>query len=238
MNRTRRHSPNSTILCMVICLIAGIMTLPALADDAAESRQIVEKAVMTFDNFSKAPEMEGFRRLMKDARGIFIAPQVLKGAFIVGAAGGSGLFVARDGGAGKWAGPAFYTIGEVSFGLQAGGQSSEVIFLAMSERGVTALLNNSVKLGGDVGVAAGPVGIGAAASTANLSADIISFSRSKGLFGGISLDGAVVAVRAGLNEAYYGGKKLGPVDILIRGTASPTPGARILLDGITEAAKK
>jgi lipid-binding SYLF domain-containing protein len=85
----------------------------------------------------------------------------------------------------------------------------------ITERGVNALMGNSVKLGGDVGVAAGPVGIGAAASTANLSADVISFSRSKGLYGGISLDGAVVAVRGSLNEAYYG-KQVSPSDILVR----------------------
>ena len=85
----------------------------------------------------------------------------------------------------------------------------------MTERGVNALMGSSVKLGGDVGVAAGPVGIGAAASTANLSADILSFSRSKGLYGGISLEGAVVAVRDSLNEAYYG-KQVTPTDILVR----------------------
>ncbi|MEJ2656547.1 MAG: YSC84-related protein, partial [Desulfobacterales bacterium] len=80
---------------------------------------------------------------------------------------------------GPWAGPAFYTVGEVSFGFQAGAEASEVILLAMTERGVTAFLGNSFKLGGSVGIAAGPVGAAASAASANLSADILSFSISK-----------------------------------------------------------
>jgi len=202
-------------------LFAGsAMASPACADDARNSEQLVDKARMTLEHFVTAPEMEAFRKVLKDAQGVFIAPQVLKGAFIFGASGGSGVFVARDQKTGTWAGPAFYTIGEASFGLQAGGQASEVILLAMTKRGVTALLGNSVKLGVDIGVAVGPVGMGTAASTANLSADIISFASSKGLFGGISLDGALVKVRNGLNEAYYHKKKLTPTDILIQRTGT------------------
>jgi len=204
---------------LVIFLLAGLLTLaggaPALADDATEAKQLVEKARMSLEGFETAAEMDGFRDLMKTAKGIFIAPQVLKGAFIVGASGGSGVFLARDAKSQKWFGPAFYTIGEASFGLQIGGTASEIVLLAMTDRGVTAFLSNNVKLGADAGVALGPVGVGAAAATANLSADILSFSRSKGLFGGVSVDGAVVAVRDGLNEAYYG-KKVNSTDILVK----------------------
>jgi len=116
---------------------------------------------------------------------------------------------------GQWSKPAFYTIGGASFGLQIGGQASEVVLLAMTERGANTLMTNSFKLGADAGVAAGPVGMGAQAATANLSADILSFSRSKGLYGGISLDGAVVATRDALNDAFYG-QKVTAVDILAR----------------------
>jgi len=212
---------------IVRCLVVGAlffvgsaMTSPACADNARNSAQLVDKARMTLEHFVTAPEMEAFRKVLKDAQGVFIAPQVLKGAFIFGASGGSGVFIARDQKTGTWAGPAFYTIGEASFGLQAGGQASEVILLAMTRRGVTALLGNSAKLGVDIGVAVGPVGMGTAASTANLSADIISFVTSKGLFGGIALDGALVKVRNGLNEAYYHKKKVTPTDILIQRTGT------------------
>jgi lipid-binding SYLF domain-containing protein len=210
------------------------MTFPACANDAKDSAQLVDKARLTLENFVKAPEMEAFRSLLKDARGVFIAPQILKGAVVVGVSGGSGALVARDRKTGAWAGPAFYTIGEASFGFQAGGEASEVILLAMTDRGITALLGNSVKLGADVGVAIGPVGIGTAASTANLSADIVSFASSKGLFGGIAVDGAVVKVRNGLNEAYYHREKLTPTDILIRRTVT-NPQAESLTKAVAAA---
>jgi len=214
MNTLYRNS-----MRLMTLLLAGLFVLfgtgPALADDATDAKQLVDKARMTLEDFHTAKEMDGFRDLMKTAKGIFIAPQVLKGAFIVGASGGSGVFLARDGKSQKWFGPAFYTIGEASFGLQIGGSASEIVLLAMTDRGVTAFLSDNLKLGANGSVAVGPVGIGAAAATANLSADILSFSRAQGLFGGVSVDGAVVAVRDGLNEAYYG-KKVNATDILVK----------------------
>jgi SH3 domain-containing YSC84-like protein 1 len=225
------------LLIVVLFFAFSGMTSLLCADDAKDSAQLVDKARMTLENFSNAREMEGFRNLIKDANGVFIAPQVLKGAFVIGVSGGSGVFVVRDRKSGTWAGPAFYTIGEASFGLQAGGEASEVILLAMTDRGVTALLGNSAKLGADVGVAVGPVGMGAAASTANLSADIVSFASSKGLFGGIAVDGAVVKVRNGLNQAYYHKKKLTPTDILIRRIAR-NPHADSLLKAVSGAVQE
>ena len=213
--------------------VSGMIS-PACANDAKDTAQLVDKARMTLENFVKAQEMEAFRSLLKDARGVFIAPQILKGAFVVGVSGGSGVFVVRDRKGGTWAGPAFYTIGEASFGFQAGGEASEVILLAMTDRGITALLGNSAKLGADVGLAVGPVGMGAAASTANLSADIVSFASSKGLFGGIAVDGAIVKVRNGLNKAYYHKKKLTPTDILIRRTVT-NPDSESLLTAVANA---
>jgi lipid-binding SYLF domain-containing protein len=206
---------------------------PARADDAMDARQLVEKAKFTFESVRVAPEMEGLRDLMKNAKGVFIAPQVLRGAFIFGVSGGSGIFFARGERPGQWNGPAFYTIGEASFGLQAGADASEIILLAMTDRGVTALLSTSVKLGADASVAAGPVGIGVRAGTANLSVDILSFSRAKGLYGGVSVEGAVIATRGSLNAAYYG-RELSPADILIRGAAS-NPHAAPLVELIRKA---
>ena len=224
-----------TILLAV--MLIGSTAVPALAADQMEATQIVEKARLTLDGFMADKQMGAFRDLLKKAQGVVIAPDLLKGAFIVGLAGGNAVFLARDKQTGQWSEPAFYTIGEASFGLQAGGEASEVILLAMTHRGVTALLGNSVKLGGDVGVAAGPYGMGAAASTANLSADILSFSRSKGLYGGISLDGAVVAVRGGLNQAYYG-KEVSATDILVRHTVTNPQAARLIEDVSKSAAQK
>jgi lipid-binding SYLF domain-containing protein len=210
---------------------ASLVPVPVRADDALDARHLAEKTRQTLETFSQVPEMDGFRTLMKSARGVFIAPQILKGAFFVGASGGSGVLVARDRLSGQWLGPAFYTLGSASFGLQIGGSASEVVLLAMTDRGVNALLENSLKLGADVAVAAGPVGMGAAASTANLSADIVSFARSKGLYGGIALDGAVVKTRNDWNDAYYGAM-VTPRDIFRKRTAR-NPQSAGLLETVT-----
>ena len=198
------------------------LAVPAFAHDSRErarhsreSTQAVEKARFTLDSFMNDSNMGAFRDLLKDAKGVLIVPQMLKGAFVVGASGGNGVLLVRDEKTGRWTGPAFYTLGGGSFGLQIGGEASEVILLAMTDRGINSLLANSFKLGADAGLAAGPVGVGVSAGTANLSADILSFSRSKGLYGGISLEGAVVAVRGDWNDAYYG-RNVSPADILVR----------------------
>ena len=229
------------LLVGAIFLTAAVVVfqVPAFAaSDKQEAGQLVEKARLTLDSFVSDNNMGAFRDLLQRADGVFIAPQVLKGAFFVGASGGSGVFLVRDKKTGQWSEPAFYTIGGASFGLQIGGEASEVILLAMTDRGVRSLLANSVKLGGDVGIAAGPVGMGAAAATANLSADILSFARSKGLYGGISLEGAVVAVRGALNNAYYGKEGLSPTDILVRKDVANSQAMGLIEDVTKSAAQK
>jgi SH3 domain-containing YSC84-like protein 1 len=195
------------------------------ANDRTAANQLVEKSRMAFVNLASDPNLESLVDLVKKARGVFICPELLKGAFIVGVSGGSGVFLVR--GEKTWYGPGFYTIGGASFGFQIGGQASSVILVAMTDRGVASFMSTSAKLGADAGVAVGPVGVGASAGTENLSADIISFSRSKGLYGGVSLDGAVIAVRSGLNDAYYG-KKVSPPDIFVRHEESNPQAARLI----------
>lgn len=243
MNRINRSGwrAKAWLLTVIAFLAAALIisqSVPASASDKQEAAQLVEKARLTLDSFMNDNNMGAFRDLLKKADGVLISPQLLKGAFIIGAAGGNGVFLVRDKKTGQWSEPAFYTIGEASFGLQIGGEASEVILLVMTERGVRSLLANSVKLGGDVGVAAGPVGMGAAAGTANLSADILSFSRSKGLYGGISLDGALVAIRGALNEAYYGKKGVSSTDILVRHDVSNSRAMGLIEDLTRSAAQK
>jgi len=211
------------VVTALVVAVSAVGAVPAVGDaakDARDAQQLVERARLTVESFA-ADETVGkpVRNLIKKAKGVYIAPDVLRGAFIVGASGGSGVLLVR-GDKGQWNGPAFYTIGEASFGLQAGVDKSEVVLLIMSDRGVSSMLASSVKLGGDVSVAAGPVGAGAAAETANVSADILSFARAKGLYAGASLEGAVMAKRKGLNEAYYNKNDITPTEILIKGTAA------------------
>ena len=204
------------------------------ASPALEAKKVVETSRLTLEGFMADPANQEFQKLIKKAQGVYITPSLLKGAFVVGVSGGNGLLLIRDKESGKWMGPAFYTLGGASFGVQAGGEASEVVLLILTDRGVKSFMRSNFKLGADAGIAAGPVGGGVAAETANLSADILSFSRSKGLFGGLSLEGAVVKVRSGLNEAYYG-KKVSPSQILIGGRAN-NPHAARLVEEIAKAA--
>jgi lipid-binding SYLF domain-containing protein len=222
------------ILLTLISLI--FPSAPALADDKQEASQLVVKARFLVESFMGDPNLEGFRDLIKRAKAVFLVPDLLKGAFIVGASGGNGLLLVADPKSGTWDGPAFYTVGGASFGLQIGGSASDTAILIMTERGITSFLGNSLKLGADAGVAAGPIGLGASAATANLSADLISFSRSRGLYGGVSLDGSVVAVRDDLNAAFYG-RKVTPTDIFIRHEVK-NPEASVLIEEVIKAAKK
>jgi SH3 domain-containing YSC84-like protein 1 len=233
----RRKKMKNTMLGRLTLMVATVVMAfgftvsnitPASADDAADTKQLVEKSKVSFDNFVAVKDLAGFRDLLKKAKGVFISPRMLEGAFVFGVSGGSGVFVVRDPQTGRWNGPAFYTIGEASFGLQAGAKDSQVIMLALTERGVNALLSPSVKLGADISVAMGPAGAGASAATANISADIVTYALSKGLYGGLSLEGAVVGVRNQWNEAYYKKPGVTPTDILIRKDVSNPESAKLI----------
>jgi len=183
--------------------IAAAVTGPALAETAAE--ELVTRAQLSVQDMRKDENIsELLNRHLKSAKGVLVVPQMLKGAFGVGAEGGSGVLLVRDA-KGSWSYPAFYTLGGVSFGLQIGGSASEVMLLLMTDRGVNAIVNgNRIKLGADVGVAAGPVGAGAEAAVTLGSADVLVYSRSKGAYIGVSLEGSVVEPRESLNKEYYG----------------------------------
>lgn len=244
MNRRTAHRLAVAML-VILANLANLTPLvapirPAWSDDATDARALVDKCKLTLDAFMNDSDMgPPVKSLLKRAKGVLIYPQVLRGAFVFGVSGGSGTFFVhdetRDFGE-PWGGPAFYTIGEASFGLQAGGDASQVILIALTDRGVSSLLTTSAKLGGNISIALGPVGAGAEAATQNLSADIVSYSLAKGLYAGISLEGAVVATRDALNEAYYG-RKVTPTDILIRHAAS-NPQADALISTLSQMAGK
>jgi lipid-binding SYLF domain-containing protein len=236
--KKRRSRTISVLVFLGVFLFLGGMSITIsssfAANPALEAKKLVETSRLTLEGFMADPANKEFQNLIKKTKGVYITPSLLKGAFVVGVSGGNGLLLIRDKASGKWMGPAFYTLGGASFGLQAGGEASEVVLLILTDRGVKAFMQSNFKLGADAGIAAGPIGGGVAAETANLSADILSFSRSKGLFGGLSLEGAVVKVRGGLNESYYG-KKVSPSQILIGGRAG-NPQAAGLVEEITKAA--
>jgi lipid-binding SYLF domain-containing protein len=227
----------SLFLVFSIGLVA-FSTSAMAAKEKEEAQQILEKSKLTFESFMKDPHMGTMQEMLKIAKGVFISPQLLRGAFIVGVSGGSGIYInkTKDG---EWSGPAFYTLGGASIGLQVGGDASEVIILIMSDKGTRAFESSNIKLGLDVGIAVGPVGRGLSAQTANLSADILSFSRAKGLYGGVSLKGAVVKARNGLNTYFYD-KPLNPAQILRSPASANVSNMQLneLLEEIAKAARR
>ena len=170
---------------------------------------MVEKARSTFVEVSKTKDFDSLRVGLKQAKGVLIYPQVLKAGFFLGGSGGTGVLLVR-GDKNDWSAPAFYTVGSVSFGVQFGGQESAMVILINSQRAIDGLMANSLKLGGDVSAAVGPVGVGQAA---NVTADFVSYSKAKGAFMGMSIEGSVLDVRGALNNAYYG-KEVTPIDIV------------------------
>lgn len=194
------------------------------AASASEADQLVRSAEVTLQHFMDDPEMARFRSLAKHAKGIFIAPRVWEAGVGIGGSGGDGVLFTRDKTSRRWLGPAFYSLGSASLGLQLGVQMSEIVLLVMNQNGINAMLASGLKLGAGASVAAGPVGTGAAVATA----DILSYSRSKGVYGGVSLNGEILAVNKELNLAYYG-KPMDSVDILVRNVAPPTEKSLALL---------
>ncbi len=199
---------------MTILLFIGLCGTPAWAD-SLDQQQLVEKATHTVTSFMEDPNLTWFQDHVKEAKALLIIPQQLKAAFFFGADGGSGVLVVHDDKTGEWGEPAFYILGGLSFGFQFGGEASEVIILAMTHGAVEKLYSSSFKLGGDASVAAGPYGAGVeGATSANLNADFLAFSRSKGAYAGISLEGSIIYADDDSNQAYYA-EKVRPVDILV-----------------------
>ena len=205
-------------------VLALLLVLPSSAAWAKASRAEAEKEVAgaghTLDNFSADPDMKWFREHAKDAKGLFICHQVVKAGFLIGGSGGRCVLVVK--GDKGWNGPAFYTIGTASAGFQAGIQSSEIIALVMTQKAIDSLMSNAFKAGGDASVAVGPVGVGTAATP---NADIVFYSRSKGVYGGVDISGASIKPSEDYNKAYYG-KEASPIDIIVRGSVhnkSATP---------------
>lgn len=195
--------------------ILAVAAGPAAAKSKQEKAEnLIVKAADTVAYFADDSAFAPLWELADDAKAMVIIPRSFRGGFIFGASGGNAVMIARNKD-GSWSEPTFFTIGSVSFGFQAGGESSETILAVMTQRGMERLLSTTVKVGADVSLAAGSLGAGAKAQTA----DILAFSRSRGLYGGVSLEGAVLKSRRSWNEAYYGTDAT-PAEIIFQEAAS------------------
>jgi lipid-binding SYLF domain-containing protein len=171
------------------------------------------------------------QELLDKADCVVVIPSVLKAAFIVGASYGRGAMTCRSGDdfRGPWGAPTMMALEGGSFGLQIGAQATDFVLLIMNQRGADAILTSKVKLGADASAAAGPVGRTAAASTdVTMRAEILTYSRSRGLFAGISLEGSTLRPDNDANERIYG-KKIDAKDIVLHSAVPVPPSAKVLI---------
>ena len=209
------------LLGLVVCVV-WLGSPAARASDASDARSLVEKARATVEAFENDPDMAAMRAGLKEAKGALVFPQVLRAGFFIGGSGGNGVLLVHDSTSGAWHGPAFYTLAVASLGLQAGASSGEMVMLINSQKTLDSLYANKLKLGVDASVALGPKSVDKSAA---VGADFVVFSKVKGLFAGIAVDGGVLDVRQSLNAAFYG-RAVTPVDILVRLSVSqPEAGA-------------
>ena len=212
--QTGRGGPAGLAISVALLALTGCASAPS----KDETQSQVDAARTTLSHFTSDPEMSWFREHVGSAKAIMISPEIVQAGFIVGGSGGAALVIAHNRQASGWNGPAFYRIAAGSIGLQAGAQASEMVALIMTDKALNSLMSTSFKLGGDVSVAAGPVGAGTGAP---ITADMVVYTRSKGLYGGINLDGTVITIDDERNRAYYG-QAATPVDILVtRSVANP-----------------
>ncbi len=215
----------------ILISVAFLLLTLAAARAQSEEQALVNRSTLALQEMVTQNTSPDPARTLRSARGVLICPRVFRAGFFIGGEGGACILVAR-GAENTWSYPAFYGMGGGSFGLQIGIQDAQFVMMIMTERGLRAVLNSQFTLGADVSIAVATVGAGLQGSTtASLGADIVAFSTTRGLYGGISLAGSLIGVRSEWNRAYYG-HDYGPRDIVINMQGS-NPGADPLRDILT-----
>jgi lipid-binding SYLF domain-containing protein len=219
-------------------LVAALIGLPTMvnpttvrADDKSNDEDRIQSAGQVLKEIMDIPD-DIPQSLIDKADCVIVYPSVLKAAFIVGASYGRGVMSCRkgEGFRGRWGAPTMMALEGASVGFQIGGQATDFVILVMNERGASSILSSKVKLGGDASVAAGPVGRNATAETdVTLRAEMLTYSRARGLFAGISLAGSTVRPDNDANERIYG-KKIAARDIVLKAAVPPPPSAKLMLE--------
>jgi lipid-binding SYLF domain-containing protein len=184
----------------------------------------VSESIRVLQEIMDAGDQSVPRSIMQKAEGIAIFPSLLKGGFIIGGQHGRGILSAKDPKTGAWSSPAFLTITGGSIGAQIGGQAVDLLLVVQNRRGLEQLVSNQFKIGADASVAAGPVGRDASAATdIQMRAQILTYSRTRGLFAGVTLNGSTIRQDRDANDRLYGmGYRTG--QIVFEGLGgSPTP---------------
>lgn len=195
-----------------IFILTMSLAIPAWAGKTPETR--INNAINTIRKMSAQNDAQSMGHVLGKGVGVAIFPSVVKAGFVFGGQYGEGLLLRRDPKTGKWYGPAFYNIAGGSWGLQIGVQSTALVLAIVNEEGMKGFRGDNFTLGGDISVSAGPVGRRTSAATdINMNSPIYSYSMSKGLFAGLSLDGSAINHDPSAGELYWG-KKLSPATAL------------------------
>ena len=204
--------------------------LPRLAFAQQVETDRANEAARVLEEILSAPDKGVPEAIIEKAQAVVVIPSTVKGALLIGAQRGKGVMSAKS--ANGWSAPAFVTLTGGSVGLQIGGQATDIVLVVVNERGIENLAQNTFKIGGDASVAAGPVGREATASTDyKLQAEILSYSRSRGLFAGVSLAGSTIRADRNANEKIYGvgySTKNIVVDRKVEPTAAAEPWLKVL----------
>jgi len=210
------------------------LALPVYGQGKEQDR--VENAGKVMQEILNAPDSIP-QSVLDKADCVVVLPSVVKAAFIVGASYGRGVMTCRGGKdfQGKWGAPTMMALEGGSFGLQIGGQATDFVLLMMNSRSATGVLSSKVKLGGDASAAAGPVGRTASAETdATMRAEILSYSRARGAFAGVSLAGSTLRADNDANKNLYG-KKIDAKEIVMGGAVKAPPSASTLISTLDKA---
>jgi lipid-binding SYLF domain-containing protein len=213
----------------VVVLLSICFAVPCLAQDKEDKR--LDQSYLVMREILGMPDKGIPRDLLNKAECVIVYPQVLKAAFIVGGSYGRGVITCRSGKLfnGPWSPPAMFALEGGSFGLQIGGEATDFVLLVMNEKGAASVLSSKVKLGADASAAAGPVGRSASAETdIVMKAEILSYSRARGVFAGVSLEGSTMRSDDGANKAVYG-KDLTATQIVRDKMVATTPAGKPLL---------
>ena len=186
-------------------LVVVALSIATLSAQSSDETRRINDSVLVLQEIMAAGDKAVPQSIMEKAAGIAVFPSLLKGGFVVGGQRGHGVLSVRNKKDGTWSAPAFLTITGGSIGAQIGGQAVDLILIVQNDRGLEQLVKNQFKLGAEAGVAAGPVGREAAAATdIQMRAQILSYSRARGLFAGITLNGATIRQDRDANERFYG----------------------------------
>lgn len=215
-----RKCLHAALAFALFSLLAVPIRIAAQSDEA----QRIQESATVFTEIMGAPDKAIPNSVLTKAEGVAVFPGTIKGGFVVGAQHGRGIISARVENTRGWSAPAFMTLTGGSIGAQIGAQAVDVVLIIMGRRGLQTLVSNEFKIGADAGVAAGPVGREASAGTdVQMRAEILSYSRARGLFAGINLNGSVIRGDDDANKRFYG-TPLKTADVIFRGLAgAPSP---------------